>query len=122
MALVHERLYRSADFSTIDFADYLEELGKQLHQNYALAPQAVLLTFDSERISFDINRAISCGLILNELISNALKRAFPNERKGEVHIYLRKSQSDGLVLGVSDTGSVCPISQRFSQPAHLACY
>lgn len=109
MAMVHEQLYRSADFSQIDFAQYVADLGKQLHQNYVLTPESISLSFELEAVGLDIDRAISCGLVLNELISNALKHAFPDGQCGHVTVYLRKHDGHALVLGVVDTGVGMPV-------------
>jgi len=108
MALVHERLYRSEDLASVDFGEYTEELANQLFRNHVLSANTIRLKLDVEKIPLDIDRAIPCGLILNELISNALKHAFPNGRSGEIRISLQKTGNGGLVLSVADNGVGLP--------------
>ena len=108
MALVHERLYRSEDLASVDFAEYTEELTSQLFRNHVLSTDTIRLKLEVEKIPLDIDRAIPCGLILNELISNALKHAFPNGRSGEIRVSLQRTQNGGLILSVADNGVGLP--------------
>jgi PAS domain S-box-containing protein len=102
MALIHEKLYQSADFANIDFADYIESLAGNLFRSYGVNPEQITLTIEVD-VELDIDRAIPCGLILNELLSNSLKYAFPNHRKGAV--LLRFHQHEGrFVLLFADDG------------------
>jgi PAS domain S-box-containing protein len=86
MSLVHEKLYRSESLSRIDFADYTRYLATQLLSFYGSGTQRVRLDFVMEKIMVDINTAVPLGLLMNELISNALKHAFPNDREGTISI------------------------------------
>ncbi len=104
MALVHEGLYRSEDLSHIDFAEYVRKLSGHLYS--ISADKGLKISFDIEidDIRLDVNQAIPCGLIINELVTNSLKHAFPEERKGEVSIHMRKGKKGELTLIVADNG------------------
>lgn len=86
MALVHERLYRSGELSTIDIGTYVQFLFTNLFAFYGVNPGKVTHTVTIEGIFFDINTAIPIGLIFNELISNSLKYAFPGDRRGTISV------------------------------------
>lgn len=107
MALVHEKLYRSQSLSRIDMADYIQSLVSDLSYSYILKEQQIKLIIEIESIEFNIETAIPCGLIINELVSNSLKHAFPKEREGEISITLQ-SKSDQYELIVMDNGIGLP--------------
>ncbi len=86
MSLVHEKLYRSESLSRIDFADYSRFLATQLFSYYGMDSQRVHLDFTMGEIMVDINTAVPLGLLMNELISNSLKHAFPHDREGVISI------------------------------------
>jgi two-component sensor histidine kinase/CheY-like chemotaxis protein len=77
MALVHEELYRTEDLAQIDFAEYIQELAGQLLRSYNLGSDAIALKVDADDTALGVDAAVPCGLILNELLSNSLKHAFP---------------------------------------------
>ena len=104
MALVHEKLYLSNDLANIDFSQYIQSLTLHLFQSYQIHPHSIGLNMNMERIFLNINTAIPCGLIVNELVSNALKHAFPDGRTGEVRIELFRAEGDKNCLVVSDNG------------------
>jgi two-component sensor histidine kinase len=79
MALIHERLYLSGDSASIDFAGYLGELARDLFFAYGADPERIELAIEAEEVTLDLDRAIPCALVLNELMTNALKNAFPGE-------------------------------------------
>jgi PAS domain S-box-containing protein len=115
MSLIHERLYQSGDLARIDFSHYIQNLSNHLFQSYRIDPDAVSLKTNVGDVSLDINKAIPCGLIINELVSNSLKYAFPQVKgkdkkkiqKGEIHISL--SSDDGQVrLIIQDNGVGLP--------------
>ena len=115
MSLIHERLYQSADLAKIDFSHYIQNLAAYLFQSYRIDPEAVVLNTDVHDVSLDINKAIPCGLIINELVSNSLKYAFPQSKerdkkkrvKGQIDIQL--TTDDGkVVLIVKDNGIGLP--------------
>ena len=89
MALVHEKLYQSRDFSAVDFSGYIDELVRHLHRAYAPDRSLIDLEVDAGAISLSIDQAIPCGLIVNELVSNALKHAFHRQRSGKVRVGFR---------------------------------
>jgi len=104
MALVHEHLYRSRDFSSINFADYIENLAAYLFNSHASDRGRISLKVNAASIVLGIDMSIPCGLIINELISNSLKHAFPGNRHGEVTIDLSAGTDGWLTLSVADTG------------------
>jgi PAS domain S-box-containing protein len=104
MALIHERLYQSSDLSRIEFSQYLRNLASHLFHSYQVSSSRVRLRLDTEEVFININTAIPCGLIVNELISNALKHAFPDGRTGEVAVELHRAPGDAYVISVSDDG------------------
>jgi PAS domain S-box-containing protein len=107
MALVHERLYRSGDISSINLKDYIQFLAKELFSFYGIKPQHIRFTINAPAIKVNIDTAIPLGLIVNELISNAIKYAFPMERKGEIVIDITKDKNK-ISLVVRDNGVGIP--------------
>ena len=106
MAMIHEKLYRSESMTHIDFNGYLKTLATQLFQAYHINAGQVELSMDIDALPLTMDFAVPCGLILNELISNALKYAFPPEFTAEKKLCIRlKSLPDQrLALDVFDTG------------------
>jgi len=104
MAIVHEKLYQSENLSRIDFSQYLKSLTRSLFQMYGINPGMVHLKIDVKDVFFDINTAVPCGLLVSELVSNSLKHAFPQGRKGELHIEMSHYEGDRIKLIVKDTG------------------
>ncbi len=104
MALVHEKLYRSADLERIDFAEYAQGLTAQLRRTYAAQSDHLTLEVDADDCRLDVDTAIPCGLILNELVANALKHAFPDGRPGRVAVTVRQPTPGRLQLEVHDDG------------------
>jgi PAS domain S-box-containing protein len=107
MALVHEKLYRSKDLEHIDVGDYLKALTQYLFTTYAVEQRRIAFKVVMSDISLDIQRAIPIGLILNELIANALKHAFPGGRNGEVRI-AGKKEEDRILIFIEDNGAGFP--------------
>lgn len=103
MALIHEKLYRSTDLKRINFGEYIKTLSTDLFRTYVGDPSRVRLNIDVEDVMLDINTSIPLGLILNELVSNSLKHAFPDERTGEINVVFTLT-NDEYQLKVSDTG------------------
>ena len=119
MALIHENLYRSRDLSNIDFNDYAKSLAKGLLQSYKTDTNRITLNINIESISFAIETAIPCGLIINELISNSLKHAFPEGRVGEINISFRSLDKDELEIIVSNDGVSFPKDLDFRNTESL---
>lgn len=88
MGLIHEQLYQSADLSQIDLNEYLHSLVSNLFRSYGISHQQVALSIETNDTYLNLNIAISCGLIINELVSNSLKYAFPTHQLGQITICL----------------------------------
>jgi len=108
MSLIHERLYRSEDMARVDFGDYAERLVKQMLRLYGMGPDNVKLELALEPIPLGIDTAVPCGLILNELVTNCLKHAFPNEKKCEMRLELKWASKGRIRLSISDSGVGLP--------------
>ncbi len=108
MALIHEKLYQSENFSRISFENYLPGLIDDLFQIYSIERGMIVLHLDVQDVNFDIDTAIPFGLIINELISNALKHAFPSGRCGEVRVQLKPTPDGGARFLVADNGIGLP--------------
>jgi len=119
MALVHEKLYQSKDLSRIDFSNYIESLIMFLFHSYRVNSDLVRMKTEVQNVLLDINSAIPCGLIINELVMNALKHAFPGERKGEIIVSLKPSGDDRFTLAVSDDGVGFPAGLDFHKTETL---
>jgi two-component system, sensor histidine kinase PdtaS len=107
MALIHETLYQARDLARVDFGRYVRALAADLPQAYAADPARITLQTHTEEVWLDIDAAVPCGLILNELVSNALKHAFPDGRRGAIHLDLR-AELGLTTLRVRDTGMGVP--------------
>jgi len=119
MALIHERLYQSSDLSRIEFSEYLRNLATHLFHSYQINASRVQLKIEAEEVHLNINTAIPCGLIVNELVSNALKHAFPEGRKGQLEIDLHRVPGDGYGLRVMDDGVGFPEGLDFRKTETL---
>ena len=108
MALIHEQLYESEDLARIDFGGYVRNLSTNLFRAYEIAPDSVALEVDCEDVRLSIDKAIPCGLIINELVTNALKYAFPKRQQGEIAVGLRSHGGDEVMLRVADNGVGLP--------------
>ena len=104
MALVHQKLYQSADFSEINFTEYLRQLSGYLVNSFKINPEIVDIEISTEKLELGIDHAVPCGLIVNELVSNSLKYAFPNGKKGHIKIDLKKGKEGMIMLTISDDG------------------
>ncbi len=103
MALIHENFYQSDDFSNINFGNYVKTLSRELFSIYNIKNHIILKT-DIDNISLGLDIAIPCGLLVNELLSNSLKHAFPGDRNGEISIKLKTANEENIELIVSDDG------------------
>ncbi len=110
MALIHQKLYQSKDLAKVDFSGYLRSLTKHLFLTYGSDTGHVDLKIQVEDIALSLDLAIPCGLIVNEIISNALKYAFPPEyeKKGVISVSLRYSGKSTLQLILQDNGVGLP--------------
>ncbi len=112
MALVHERLYQSSDLARVDFAEYIRNLANYLFRSYGVNMNLIQLKIKVGEVLLGVDTAVPCGLILNELVSNSLKHAFPDDRQGEIYIELRADDGQ-LTLMVSDNGVGFPEGSGF---------
>ncbi len=116
MSLVHEKLYQSRDLSRTDLAEYIRSLTDHLFMAYLVDPEQVKLELNLEEVFLDINSAVPCGMILSELISNAIKHAFPKGRTGVITIGLKRGTGDAIDLRVADNGIGFPEGLDFRNP------
>jgi PAS domain S-box-containing protein len=107
MSYIHESLYQTKDFSSIDFADYLTNLVQNLVHSYQLYQDKIDLKMNVGSVKLALDQAIPCGLILNELVSNALKYAYPGNKKGSIVIDVIEKDKR-ISIGVTDFGVGLP--------------
>ncbi len=117
IALVHEELHRSENLTRIDFRRYVDSLVDYLFQVYEV-PDRIRRLPDIEKIQLNIQTAIPCGLIVNELVTNAIVHAFPGDRPGTIGVELRR-EGDRLRLSVRDDGTGIPESVDPLRPTTL---
>lgn len=107
MAMIHENLYRSDTLSGIKFEDYINRMVKNLFLTYNINSEHIKLNIDAPDTILDIDTAIPCGLIVNELVTNSLKHAFPDGAQGEISIRMHQN-AEGYNLIVADNGIGIP--------------
>jgi PAS domain S-box-containing protein len=117
MALIHETLYRSADLAHIDFKEYMKNLGGGIADTYKR--HDVIISVDMEPVAIDVNVGIPCGLIVNELVSNSLKHAFPEGRMGTIRVGISIDSEGNHVLFVEDNGIGLPEEVDFRNTLSL---
>ena len=112
MAFIHQTLYGSKDFAKVPFGVFIDTLLPALIESYAIDPGRIKVRVEVEPVRLPIDAAVPCGLVVNELISNAFKHAFPNNGRGEISIALTRRTGDGdgdeALLSVSDNGVGLP--------------
>ena len=108
IALIHERLYQSRDLANVPFADYVRSLAASVFHATGVSPTRIALDVEIDDITLPVDRAIPCGLILNELMTNALKHAFPDGREGRVGIAIKRLGDARLALIIADDGVGLP--------------
>ena len=118
MALVHERMYQSEVLTDLDFTQYIEILGNYIFKIYGVNTKRISMKIDINEANIDFNRAIQLGLIVNELISNSLKHAFPDNLAGQVNVKL-DSEDEYFILTTSDNGIGLPKKFRLRQTKSL---
>ncbi len=118
MALIHDKLYQSSRLKSIDIGDYIRTLASDLFRTYTTNSSQIDLNFDIEEVMMDINTMIPLGLIVNELLSNCLKHAFPEGRKGEITIGFHHSDHKYL-LSVRDDGIGFPEDLNYKKTESL---
>ena len=110
MAQIHEMLYQSADYARVPFAKYARDLTTRILSASGTSPGNVTVQFAMEEVSLPVAQAIPCGLILNELVANSLKHAFPHARRGTIRVELGFGPDLSVILSVSDDGIGIPPS------------
>ena len=104
MALIHQTLYQSHDFARVDFGSVIESLVPTLVGSYGIDTSRIHLDIKADEVLLPINRAIPCGLIVNELVTNSLKHAFPLKRGGTIFIGLQPLTESRVQLVIGDDG------------------
>lgn len=111
MALIHEELHKGGEVDTLNFSHYIEKLANNLLLTYRIGNEGICLNTEIEEdIFFNMDTAVPLGIIVNELVSNSLKHAFPGCNKGEIRIKLQREESckTRYVLSISDNGVGMP--------------
>ena len=122
MALIHERVYQSKNFARVDFTDYAQSLTSHLFSSYGIDPKVIKLNLDIKDVFLDTNTAIPCSLVINELVTNSLKHAFPDSKKGEIKITLHQLKEKEIELVVSDNGVGMPEEVDFRNTESLGLH
>ncbi|WP_157200635.1 sensor histidine kinase, partial [Methylomonas methanica] len=118
MALLHEKLYQSKDLTRIDFNEYIRSLADHLLFGYGAYSDKLKLNMKIDNVFLDVDTAIPCGLIINELLSNAIKYAFPGDRRGEIGIAFTQEQGEYILI-MSDNGIGLPCEMDFKKSSSL---
>ncbi|MEX0778652.1 MAG: histidine kinase dimerization/phosphoacceptor domain -containing protein [Balneolales bacterium] len=111
MALIHDQLYQSKDLAHIDFGSYLQDLMHQLFASFG--SKNITYAVNSDQVSFNINQAVPCGLIVNELVTNCIKHAFSDGQAGNIEVNIREVNNEQFLLEVSDNGAGFPTNVDF---------
>jgi two-component system, sensor histidine kinase PdtaS len=122
MSLIHEKLYKTENFADINFQDYIHSFTSQLFDTYASSGSHVSLEVDASNISLPIEQAVPVALIINELVTNALKYAFPNNRDGKIIVKLEEIEKNGISscqLVVKDDGVGIPSDVDYQNTSSL---
>jgi PAS domain S-box-containing protein len=119
IALLHETLHRSSDLSRIKMGEYFHTLTRHLFRSYGVDPQAIRLDVQVDDIELDIDTGVTCGLIVDELVSNCLKHAFGRGVKGHIGIELHRNQDGSYMLKIADDGAGIPRDGVLSNPDSL---
>jgi PAS domain S-box-containing protein len=119
MAMVHEILYRSGDISALSFTGYVKNLCEHLSRSYGSPGRRIRLINHIADVRLDLDHAIVAGLIVNELVTNALKHAFGSRPEGEIRVELQPAGEGRLALRVSDNGDGLPADAPLEGPGTL---
>ncbi len=122
MAMIHDKLYRLEDFTQIDFTKYVQDLSHSLFRAYDVDPGKVTFKSDIEEIPIKLDCAIPCGLIINELVTNSLKHAFPKSGAGEIRVALHAISGDEAMFSVSDNGIGLPKDSDYKNTRSLGLH
>lgn len=119
MSMIHQTLYQSHDFAQVDFHRLLGELLPTLMESYGMVAGNVNMVIDASDVKIPINEAIPCGLIVNELVSNALKHGFAGHRQGSIWVSLMRDADDHVELSVANDGACIPDEQNIDRAGSL---
>jgi PAS domain S-box-containing protein len=119
MSLIHQTLYQSQNFAQVDFQRFLGELLPRLTESYGARSRRVNIDIRALDVKLPINDAIPCGLIVNELVSNALKHGFPDDRCGTVLVEIRQDADQVVELSISDDGQGIPPERDLARSESL---
>jgi two-component sensor histidine kinase len=119
MALIHQELYRAEDLESINFGEFIKNLSRTLIGSYTLDGEVVKLELDVQDANIVIDTAIPCGLIINELLTNSIKHAFPEGLSGTILITFRAVGEEEFELIVSDDGVGLPEGLDFTRTGSL---
>jgi two-component sensor histidine kinase len=104
MSYIHESLYQNKTFTSVNFSEYLQTLTNNIIQSYSISESKIKLNLNIEKINLSLDNAIPTGLIVNELLSNAIKHAFPGENTGSITVNL-KQDLNNINLSITDNGA-----------------
>ena len=119
LGLVHETLYQAQNLARVDFGNYLKRLTAALYHAYGIDAAVIALTLHVDQVTLSLDTAIPCALIVNELVSNSLKHAFPDGMAGAITITLQAAPGQQCHLMVADTGCGLPCARVSDQPTSL---
>lgn len=119
IALIHEQLYQSSDYARIPFSDYVKSLVNNILHAADSSVDRIAVQMQIEQVALSVDKAIPCGLILNELMTNALKHAFPDGRRGTIRVELRLVENGAARLVVSDDGIGMPEREAVAMHASI---
>ncbi len=119
MAQVHEKLYQSKDLARIDFGEYIRDLVVSLFSSYEVNSDAIALTINIGSVLLGLDLAIPCGLIINEIVSNSIKHAFPKGTNGEIRLDFFANDDNQFILSISDNGVGFPPDFDFKKTTTL---
>lgn len=119
MSMIHQTLYQSHDFARVDFQQFLGELLPSLMDSYGMVAGHVAINIESTQVKLPINEAIPCGLIVNELVSNALKHGFHGQQRGSIQVVLEQGNDGSVNLAISNDGVAIPEDQNLERTGSL---
>jgi PAS domain S-box-containing protein len=122
MALVHEKLYESGDLANVDLGEYIEVVTREFTDVTGASERRIRIDTDVEVVPLAVDQAVPCGLIVSELLSNALKHAFPDGRPGTIRVSIRSSDHREVQLQVADDGVGLPPGAAVDDPDSLGLW
>jgi len=119
MALIHERLYKSENLAKIKAYEYIKNLIEYLEGTYHSSSREIEITTELKDLYLNLDVAIPCGLIINELVTNSMKYAFPHNQKGNIKVSLLSDNEKNLILSIMDNGVGIPLNFKTLNPQSL---